>query len=159
MDQNNEPRESTLFEDHVEYVTASTGTRFFNWLIDFLVMRFGLNYATGTGLGYLIGNFFPDYARSISEDKDRGSLLLLALLLVIFNYLLYYTICEKAFRGYTLGKIITGSRAIREDGKELTFKDALLRSLCRLIPFEVFSGFARKPWHDSLTNTTVIQVR
>jgi hypothetical protein len=40
----------------------------------------------------------------------------------------------------------------------LTFKDALLRSLCRLIPFEVFSGFG-VPWHDSLTNTMVVKKR
>jgi uncharacterized RDD family membrane protein YckC len=65
---------------------------------------------------------------------------------------------KKLFRGQTLGKLFTGTRAIRTDGEELTFKDALLRSLCRLIPFEVFSGFG-VPWHDSLTITMVVKKR
>jgi len=67
-------------------------------------------------------------------------------------------VCEKAFKGRTLGKVISGTRAIRNDGGELTLKDALLRSLSRLVPFEVFSGFGT-PWHDSWTNTQVIKAR
>ncbi|HEX2627520.1 MAG TPA: RDD family protein, partial [Chitinophagaceae bacterium] len=67
--------------------------------------------------------------------------------------------CEKLFQGYTIGKLLTGTRAVRNDGKELTWKDAIVRSLCRMIPFEVLSGFAYRPWHDSITKTTVVQVR
>ncbi|MBK6634385.1 MAG: hypothetical protein IPG38_08770 [Chitinophagaceae bacterium] len=55
--------------------------------------------------------------------------------------------------------MVTGTRAIRQDGNELTFKDALLRSLCRLVPFEVFSGFNILTWHDSWTETMVIKAR
>lgn len=152
------PQQEGLFEDFVQHKTASSGQRFVNLLIDNLLMRFGLSYVTGTFVGYMIGRFFPDYAEHILDEKNTWDLFLLGYAVAIFNYLLYYTICEKAFRGYTLGKLVSGTRAIREDGKELTFKNALLRSLCRLVPFEVFSGFG-KPWHDSWTNTTVIQVR
>ena len=77
-------------------------------------------------------------------------------MIIIVNYLVYYTLCEKLFRGQTLGKLITGTKSLRTDGEELTFKDALLRSLCRLVPFEVFSGFG-VPWHDSWTNTMVVK--
>ena len=84
---------------------------------------------------------------------------LLALILGWFNYLIYYTFCELAFKGYTLGKLITGTKAIRNDGQPLMFKDTLLRSLSRMVPFEVFSGFGDKPWHDSWTNTTVVKAR
>jgi uncharacterized RDD family membrane protein YckC len=68
----------------------------------------------------------------------------------------YYSLCEKLFRGQTLGKLITATCALRTDGEELTFKDALLRSLCRLVPLEVFSGFG-VPWHDAWTNTMVVK--
>lgn len=148
-----------LFEDYIQYTPSTTGQRFLNWFIDNLLMRFGLSYVTGTGIGYIIGNFFPEYAVRIVYDKDTWDLLLLAYVIGIFNYVIYYTICEKAFRGYTLGKLITGTRAIRDNGEELTFKDAFLRSLSRLVPFEAFSGFAYKPWHDTWTKTTVIKVR
>lgn len=158
MEQETNPQEADLFNDYTQYKTATTGQRFVNWLVDNLLMRFGLSYVTGTLVGMIIGKFFRDYAERISYSQDTWDLLLLGYAIGIFNYLLYYTICEKAFRGYTLGKLISGTRAIRDDGKELTFKDALLRSLSRLVPFEVLSGFGT-PWHDSWTNTQVIQVR
>ena len=148
-----------LFEDYQEPTRqASTGQRFVNWLVDNLLMRFGLSYLTGMALGYAINNFFPDYALRISYEQDPFDLYLIAYVLVLLNYLLYYTVCEKAFKGYTLGKLVSGTRAIREDGGELTLKDAFLRSLSRLVPFEALSGFGR-PWHDSWTRTHVIQVR
>ena len=42
---------------------------------------------------------------------------------------------------------------------ELTFKDALLRSLSRCVPFEVLSGFSTLTWHDSWTGTMVVKAR
>jgi len=78
-------------------------------------------------------------------------------LVSIVNFLIYYTICEKAFKGKTLGKLITGTKAIRDDGKELSFKNALLRSLSRIVPFEPFSAFGGYPWHDSCTGTMGIK--
>ena len=158
MEQEYNAQQENLFDDYVQYKVATSGQRFVNLLVDNLLMRFALSYVTGTFVGFMIGKFFPGYAAHILDETNAWDLLLLGYAISIFNYLLYYTICEKAFKGYTLGKLISGTRAIREDGKELTFKDALLRSLSRLVPFEVFSGFGR-PWHDSWTNTTVIQVR
>jgi uncharacterized RDD family membrane protein YckC len=62
-----------------------------------------------------------------------------------------------ATKGRTLGKLITGTAAVKDDGTALTFKDVLLRSVCRLIPFEpisiLFGGF----WHDTLAHTMVIK--
>ena len=142
----------------IQLIPASTWQRFFNFFIDNLLMRFGLSFLTGAGIGILLGLLFPEYILRISENPERGDLLLLAYLIWIVNTLLYYTICEKGFKGYTLGKLITGTRAIRNDGNELTFKDALLRSLCRLVPFEWLSGFGY-PWHDTWTKTLVIKSR
>jgi uncharacterized RDD family membrane protein YckC len=159
MNQDTIPEQENLFEDHIQYTPATNGQRFLNWLIDNLLMRFGLSYLTGTAVGYLINNFFPAYAMHIVSEKNPWDLILLGYAIGIFNYLIYYTICEKAFRGYTLGKLFTGTRAIRDNGEELTFKDALLRSLSRLVPFEVLSGFGDRPWHDSWTKTQVIKVR
>ena len=157
-----EPVENDLSSQLLPEIQSEPATRwqrFFNFFIDNLLMRFGLSYLTGTAIGFLLGTFFPEYILRLSEGgADRFDLFLLAYLVWIINVLLYYTICEKGFRGYTLGKAITGTRAIREDGGELTLKDALLRSLCRLVPFEWISGFGY-PWHDTWTKTIVIKSR
>jgi uncharacterized RDD family membrane protein YckC len=163
MEENNiNPEESGLADElnrYIQYTQASQGQRFLNWLIDNLLMRFGLSYLTGTLVGLMLAKFFPDYATRIVYSDDRTDLIWIGLIIVIFNYLVYYTFCEKVFKGYTLGKLITGTRAIRDDGQELTFKDAFLRTLSRIVPFEVFSGFADKPWHDSWTRTSVVKAR
>lgn len=148
-----------LFDTEAKFTEASQGQRFLNWLIDNLFMRFALSYATGYAVGYILLEVAPDFLVEIAYDEKGWRFYLLAYILGVFNYIIYYTICEKAFRGYTLGKLITGTRAIRNDGEELTFKDAILRSLSRIVPFEVFSALGNAPWHDSWTNTTVVKAR
>jgi uncharacterized RDD family membrane protein YckC len=122
-------------------------------------MRYGISYLTGMGLGMILQIVAPEYLQKITFEQTTLDVILLAYLVAVLNYTIYYTICEKAFKGYTLGKLITGTRAIRTDGQELTFKDALLRSLSRFVPFEAFSGFGGHPWHDQWTNTMVIKSR
>jgi uncharacterized RDD family membrane protein YckC len=156
------PNETNLSDElntQITYQLASTGQRFLNYLIDNLLMQFGLSYVTGTAVGIIFGLLFPEYMIQISQSDNKFDLLFLSYLIGIVNYLVYYTICEKGFRGYTLGKLVTGTRVIREDGDELTFKDALLRTLCRLVPFEALSAFGGYPWHDSWTKTRVIKTR
>ncbi|TMI96647.1 MAG: RDD family protein [Bacteroidetes bacterium] len=153
---------STLADEldaQITYTYASTGQRFLNFLIDNVLMNYGLSYLTGTAAGFLIAALFPDFARKISSDSSSFDLLLLGYIIALINYLVYYTICERAFKGYTLGKLITGTRVIRDDGGELTLKDALLRTLSRLVPFEAFSAFGGHPWHDLWTKTSVIKTR
>jgi uncharacterized RDD family membrane protein YckC len=147
-------------EDIYQFEDASTGQRFLNLLIDGVLIRWGLSYLTGTLLAQFLLAVSPQIAYKFFGEDSYGIDVVLGLyLLSILNYTLYYTICEKAFKGYTLGKLITGSRAIREDGKELTFKNALLRSLSRMVPFEPFSALGGTPWHDSWTNTRVVKSR
>ena len=122
-------------------------------------MRFGLSYVTGTLAGAFLAAVLPDYAQKIIYDRTSFDLLFIGYVIAIFNYIIYYTFCEKVFKGYTLGKLITGTKAIREDGLELNFKDAILRSLARLVPFEPFSAFSYRPWHDRWTKTMVVKAR
>lgn len=150
--------EETLIENH--FVYATQGQRFLNWLIDNLLMRYGLSYLSGMGLGFIIGIAAPDFFQNIAYSENSTIILgLIGVLLAYLNYIFYYTLCEKLFKGYTLGKLITGTRAIRQDGGELTFRNAILRSLSRCVPFEVFSGFSTLTWHDSWTDTMVIKAR
>ncbi|WP_028789046.1 RDD family protein [Terrimonas ferruginea] len=165
QDQNLPTQQASALADELElfdqYEEASTGQRFANFFVDNLLMRFGLTYVTGYSIGYILGNIAPEYMMELAYKEDNSiDLLLFGYGIGLFNYLIYYTICEKVFKGYTLGKLLSGTRAIRADGGELTFKDAFLRSLCRLVPFEQFSIWSGNGlWHDSWTKTRVVKAR
>jgi len=148
-------------EEIFNYEQASTGQRFLNYLIDILFMQYGLSYLTGMVVARLVYAISPQMAYDLFVVRQDSIDLIGALYLVgILNYLLYYTICEKAFKGKTLGKLITGTKAVRENGEELTFTDALLRSLSRMVPFEPFSIWIGEGlWHDRWTKTMVIRTR
>ena len=139
------------------FTHASRGERFINYVIDNLLMRYALSYLTGMVVGSIGATIAPEFMNNMIYNSDIMNLLLLSYIIGIFNYIIYYTLCEKLFKGQTLGKLITKTRAIRTDGEELTFKDALLRSLSRLVPFEPFSGFGDL-WHDTWTKTMVVKI-
>ncbi|HVG11495.1 MAG TPA: RDD family protein [Flavisolibacter sp.] len=158
----NEPSiEQHLFTDEELFAheEASTGQRFLNYLIDALIMQYGLGMLTGYLVVTTVVAIDEETAYSLFGNQSSGSFILSTYLISIVNYLMYYTICEKLFRGYTLGKLITGTRAIRTDGQELTIRDAFLRTLSRCVPFEPFSALGNSPWHDRWTDTMVVKSR
>ena len=61
--------------------------------------------------------------------------------------------------GKTVGKMLTKSTVVREDGGRITLGQAFGRSLCRLIPFDAFSflGSTAVGWHDSISKTRVVK--
>lgn len=136
---------------------ATTGARFVNYLLDAIfvgIFRFVLNnFFTFTLLSRLVNLTY------LMENRFLYSLavFLYSLLWTSLFKLVYYTVMEGSTQGRTLGKFITGTRAVSMDGTAITWKDAFLRSLCRLIPFEIFSGFGT-PWHDRLTKTLVVKI-
>lgn len=142
-----------------DFEYATRWQRFVNFLIDNLVMRYAVSYVTELGIAALIRLFYPSLLDNYGTEQVNWALIVVSVIISYTNYLLYYTLCEKLLSGYTLGKLVTGTRAIREDGGELTLKNAVLRSLCRLVPFEAFSGFKIRPWHDEWTDTMVIKTR
>jgi uncharacterized RDD family membrane protein YckC len=143
-------------DPYFQYIHATQGQRFLNFIIDNILMRLTLTYASGYVVGRVLQVIAPDFLLRLVYDDSKVGLYALSYIILILNYLVYYTLCEKLFKGQTLGKLITGTNALRTDGQELTFRDTLLRSLCRLVPLEVFSGFG-VPWHDSWTNTMVVK--
>ena len=134
---------------------ASVGIRFANLLIDTLCY-YGIMLLVGVALGIILQSSDGNIENSFLVREDIGSLSL-QYLLSFATYLGMFTILEGSAKGKTLGKLITGSRAIKIDGNTLSWKDAFMRSLCRIVPFEAFSAFGGKPWHDRWTDTIVIQ--
>ncbi|OQP64459.1 hypothetical protein A3860_21055 [Niastella vici] len=142
------------FELTVDLTPVSPGLRFVNYLIDVIAF-----YALAFIIGMLYALIATPNSYSGEVSDERGSLQILLLLAWILIMVAYYTLFEFFAKGRTLGKMATGTVAVREDGSNLTFKDALLRTLCRFIPFEPFSAFGYRPWHDSMTRTFVIKKR
>jgi uncharacterized RDD family membrane protein YckC len=148
-----ETTEQHLFtEPEYQLVQASGGKRFANYIIDLVVF-----YALFIGVNIIIVLVNPVALDSISEDESVGFNLLDRLLGLVL-YGLYMFVIEALFKGKSLGKLITGTRAVNEDGSNVTAKTALLRGLSRAVPFNAFSalGTPSYPWHDKWTKSYVI---
>ena len=68
----------------------------------------------------------------------------------------YYFLIESITKGRSIGKLVTGTKVVMIDGSTPTTKDYFMRSLCRIIPFEVLSFLGENGWHDKISKTTVV---
>jgi len=132
-------------EINLDYCRASTGKRFANYIIDTIVF-----YIITFGLGIAIGIFKP----SLLADVDDLSLRLIMLL--FYGIVMFMT--EGMSNGKSVGKLITGTKAVNDDGSDITFQKAFIRNIVRAIPFNALSalGTPSTPWHDRWSNTIVI---
>jgi uncharacterized RDD family membrane protein YckC len=136
----------------IEY--ASKWRRFFNWVIDAAVL-----YAATFAV--LVGTVVAGDERWV-EWYDAlawwGRYLVDGAVA-----LAYYVVMEGVF-GASVGKLVTRTRVVNESGHPPTWEQALVRTLCRFIPFEALSlafsedGRARG-WHDSIARTYVVRRR
>lgn len=139
-----------LDTERVLLVKATKEQRGINFVIDTIIVCV-LTFV----LLIILAILFPVWYHAVSED-DVECILLLGVVYAI-AVILYYTVFEAGTKGYTLGKLITGSRTIGYDGKPVSWKDAFLRSLSRLVPFEFLSGLNRTILHDQWTDTYVVK--
>lgn len=71
-------------------------------------------------------------------------------------YVMYHFISEYFF-GKTLGKFLTKTKVLNEEGEKPSFQQLLIRNLFRLIPLDPFSFlFSKRGWHDTISKTYVI---
>lgn len=129
---------------------ASTGQRFLNYILDTAVV-FVLVFCLGIFLALLATLLglpgLLSWLENISTLEDR--------LLFILIHIIYYVFTEGLF-GRSVGKLITGTVVVDENGLKPTFDIILKRSLCRIIPFDGLSFFGSRGWHDSLSDTYVV---
>lgn len=128
--------DSDLSRQESDLVVASLGKRFANLLIDSLVFGF---------LFVLIGLFF-------------GNLLVESRLMSALLSVLFYFVLESTLQGKTIGKMVTGTRVVDLNGDQPETNKILLRSFCRIVPFEPISFFIGEKvgWHDKWSETLVI---
>ena len=143
-------QQSYLTELEFNPVLAGGGQRLLNYIIDLVFyyllvfLLFTIYYSTGGAIN-----------RSGSSSGALLNLFFLGL------YIIYMFLLEMLLKGRTIGKIITGTRAVNKDGTEMEPGTIFRRTLCRLVPFEPFSGLGNicNPWHDKWTNTCVIDLK
>ncbi|RYZ16690.1 MAG: RDD family protein [Chitinophagaceae bacterium] len=143
-----EERENEYWEQKPQpVVPAPMVKRLINWVIDILLIGF-----LASVLLAVVGRLYPPLLQGFIKDPYgfRNTITLQ------FCYALFLSIQEGFFRGKTVGKALTGTRAVLADGSPLPTEKAFLRSLIRVIPFEPLTIFLLgRPLHDVLSGTVV----
>jgi len=139
-------------EPTYEIVQASTGKRFANYLIDLLFFYLIIFF-----WAIIAAILFPEAVEGLDEDGSAfGSFGDRIVSLIIYGVIM--SLIEAIFRGKSIGKLITGTKAVNMDGSDISFSKAFQRGFTRIIPFEPLSAFGNPshPWHDKWTDTYVI---
>jgi uncharacterized RDD family membrane protein YckC len=144
------------WDSTLEYEYASTWKRLTNYLVDTLFV-----YA----LLLMLSIAFVYHSK---DDLQIQSFIAVEKPLLVFLLVLYYTFCETYFRGRTLGKLVTHTKAITEENTNLNIQHAFVRSILRLIPFNHLSFLFGENndsheysigWHDKISKTRVIDLK
>jgi uncharacterized RDD family membrane protein YckC len=138
-----------------ETIFASKGQRFLNYLID-VVIYYLIIYLIGITAVWLYESF--GYEGMYNWVVGMSPLGGMAFNLTIMA--LYYLFME-GITQRTVGKFITGTIVLAEDGSKPEIRTIAIRTLCRYIPFEAFSFFndSGRGWHDSITKTYVVNAK
>lgn len=135
----------------IDSKTAGISKRFVNYIIDSIaisILYFLILYV----LGIIFIKVNPEILNYLLNDVEY-----LNYLLFTFVMLGYYFLFE-SFTGRTIGKYITKTTVVDKEGGKPVVKIIFIRTLCRLIPFELLSylGEGKLGWHDTLSGTTTI---
>ncbi len=138
---------NTYEEIDLEYCRAGSSKRLANYIIDlvaFYVMMFFVAMLIEIASPGLVSE------NNIDSLVDR--------ILTMCLYAVVMFVIEAAFQGKSLGKLITGTKAVNIYGEAPTFTQLLQRNFIRAVPFNALSalGSPCTPWHDRWSNTYVI---
>ncbi|MAW94434.1 MULTISPECIES: RDD family protein [unclassified Leeuwenhoekiella] len=136
-------QENTSVQEIQDYV-SSTGMRFVNFAIDFVVYI----------VLVLAGSLALD---SVFVTTDSDLILGLGYFMMFLIFMAYYVVGEFYFQK-TAGKYVTKTIVVTTDGKKPDAGTIIIRTLCRLIPFDRLSFLILKSgFHDRFSGTTVIR--
>jgi len=133
-------------DEAAQLMNAGMGARFLNFLIDNVLV-------------VVIGSIAVAVL-TVVQGEDAPSDLA-ANVVAIATMIAYYVAFE-GFFGWTIGKLVTGTRVKRFDGRKPKLLQVVGRTAARFIPFEPFSllfGSSNMGWHDSMSGTRVVRVR
>ncbi len=139
---------------------ASKGNRFANYIIDGILIRVII-----FGAAFVVSSVYYYFAddTSVVDDfiyKEEPINPFLDILLTAFITVLLYFLLELLTKGRSVGKYVTKTKIVLEDGSQPKAVDYLKRSFSRIIPFEPFSflGDEGRGWHDTISKTYVVDI-
>ncbi|HEY8895411.1 MAG TPA: RDD family protein [Niastella sp.] len=135
-----------------EMIRAKPGKRILNFIIDFIASFLAATFLYGITVDFILP------PKPISYTPRNSNSDLLDLLYFFSVYALFMGIMEAGYKGKTIGKFLTKTKAVNLDGSPISIKTAFARAFIRAIPLNPLSALtsACNPWHDKWTNTTVI---
>lgn len=141
----------------VEQSLASKWARFWNFIIDSLF--FLIFYFVIVVIFSIVLSFTDEQTADTFANSFEGKYEFLHRLIATLVYALFMTFQETLTKGRSLGKWITKTKVLTEDGETPSTLSFLKRNFSRCVPFELFSAvFDLIPWHDQWTNTRVIKL-
>ena len=139
----NNALDNDLYLSELKLIPASKGKRFANLIIDYIMA-----IVLATILFVLLDVAGMYFATNGIQSRLLGA----------FLFALYYMVTEGTLKGKSIGKFVTKTRAVNEDGSTMDMSTVVKRSFSRIVPFEPFSflGSEASGWHDKWSNTIVI---
>lgn len=133
---------------------VSWNWRLLNLIIDLVVVIF-IFFFIGI-IGFIFSMFGNDAMLDWMANMDG----LTDRVFTTFVMVVYLFVME-FYTQRTVGKFVTGTMVVMEDGTRPEARAIMVRALCRIIGFEAFSFLRSKPrgWHDSAANTYVVDAK
>ncbi len=126
---------------------VSNGKRFAHYFVDLIILE-TLYFVSKPLLDYIP---VPEFSWSL--ELTLGSYTIGPFFSIY--YVVYYLLFE-FFYQKTPGKFLTKCRVIDLYGQKPLFSTAFLRNMIRIVPFEAFSCFGERGWHDRWSDTFVV---
>lgn len=139
----------------VDLYQAEKILRFVNAIIDYFISYLVIIFlfsAIIIAYTFLSGTDYDANADAIAEMPR----LLDRIITGIFYASLMFLV-EFATGGRSLGKFITGTMVVKEDGSLPSSQDLLKRNFSRIVPFDTLSFLGTRGWHDSWSDTKVVK--
>jgi len=135
-------------------VLATRWQRFANYLID-LIIQYILGFIIGVTVTILEAMGIGSGGRWLATMNFFQQFVFGAVVLVLY----YFTM--EVFTQRSIGKFITGTKVITDEGDKPDSAFIIRRTLSRLIPFEAFSFFGSvgTGWHDTISRTVVVDAK
>jgi uncharacterized RDD family membrane protein YckC len=138
--------EERIKNEKINSNVPDSGIRIANLLIDSLAYMV-LFYI----LVLLVGFIF--------QPTDERIISILSYILFFGAFIAYYAIMEIKLQK-TIGKFVTKTKVVKMNGEKPNDKDILIRTFCRLIPFDRISYlFMNNGFHDYFSKTKVVKDR
>lgn len=134
-------------------ILATKQQRFANYIID-LIVQYVLVFAISAIVAIICAYFEVYGLITWLENAGRLEEYLIGAVMV----LIYFSVFEMIF-SKSIGKFITKTILVDENGNKVRPETVLKRTFCRLIPFEHFSflGASGRGWHDTISDTYVVK--